>query len=234
MSDDFARWLQSRLTSHGFPVGVIDGQLGPVTKAALRAFQTTRGLFVTGTATAETVNALRATSTGGTPRPDGLVRPIARPAPAWPRESEVSAFYGPVGQGQGKLTLPYPMRLAWDRSVVVTAMTLHAKVIESAGRAFEAIALAYAPAQRVDLGLDIFGGSLNVRKKRGGSSWSMHSWGIAIDFDPERNQLTWGRGKARLAQPDAEAFWAAWEAEGWTSLGRTRDMDFMHIQAARL
>jgi hypothetical protein len=27
--------------------------------------------------------------------------------------------------------------------------------------------------------------------------------------------LKWGRDKARLAKADCEAFWRAWEAEGW-------------------
>ena len=74
----------------------------------------------------------------------------------------------------------------------------------------------------------------HVRKMRGGSSYSMHSWGIAIDFDPERNQLKWGKDRARLAQPDAVEFWRCWEAEGWVALGRARDYDWMHVQAARL
>ncbi len=81
---------------------------------------------------------------------------------------------------------------------------------------------------------DQFGGSLNVRRIRGGKSWSMHSWGIAIDFDPANNQLRWGRDRARFAKPEYEAFWAAWEEEGWVSLGRTRNFDWMHVQAARL
>ena len=69
---------------------------------------------------------------------------------------------------------------------------------------------------------------------RGGTQYSMHSWGIAIDFDPERNQLNWGRDRARLAAADCVPFWDIWEAEGWVSLGRARNFDWMHVQAARL
>jgi hypothetical protein len=126
------------------------------------------------------------------------------------------------------------MRLAWARDTIVTRMTLHAKVAPSAGRVFEKIAETYAPHERVALGLDIFGGSLNVRRMRGGTSYSTHSWGIAIDFDPERNQLSWSRERARLAHPDAIPFWEAWEAEGWLSLGRERNYDWMHVQACEL
>ncbi len=232
----FEQWAQSRLTAHGFPCGPIDGVIGSGTRAALRAFQATRALPITGQADDATVAALKAPSSrlpGDEPRPVGEPQPGAA-RPVWPTQAEVADFYGEVGASQGSLALPFPMRLAWARDSLVTRITLHRRVVESAGRAFEAIAAAYAPAQRVELGLDLFGGSLNVRRMRGGSAFSMHSWGIAIDFDPERNQLKWGRDRARLAQPDAEAFWAAWEAEGWVSLGRARDYDWMHVQAARL
>ena len=86
----------------------------------------------------------------------------------------------------------------------------------------------------IKLRLDRWGGCLNVRKMRGGSSWSMHAWGIAIDFDPDRNQLKWGRDRAVFARPDYDAWWRCWEDEGWTSLGRTKNYDWMHVQAARL
>ena len=251
----FEAWVQSRLTAHGYPCGLIDGNIGPVTRAALRAFQAARGLPQTSMADAATVAALRAPASllpAGETRPEGIATD-APTIPAWPTQANVRAFYGEVGTSQGKLDLPFPMRLAWDKSVVISRITLHTKVIESAGRAFEAIASAYGPVKRAELGIDLFGGSLNVRRMRGGSAYSMHSWGIAIDFDPERNQLKWkrkassyvvtddeGRQRtvqtpaARLAQPDAEAFWAAWKREGWVGLGEERDFDWMHVQAARL
>ena len=250
----FDAWVQSRLTAHGYAVGPIDGKIGAITRAALGAFQQARGLTITGTVTDATVSALRLPSSQGVTRPEPAAPPAPAPASAvWPRQADCMAFYGPVGTGQTLLDLPYPMRLAWALDTVVTRISLHAKVAGSAERAFDRIASEYAPGDRAAIGLDIFGGSLNVRRMRGGSAWSMHSWGVAIDFDPIRNQLRWKRDAssyvvtdddgrkrtvqtppARLAQPDAEAFWRAWEEEGWISLGRTRDMDHMHIQAARL
>ena len=92
----------------------------------------------------------------------------------------------------------------------------------------------YGPERIRELGLDLFGGCLNVRRMRGGSAWSVHAWGAALDFDPERNQLRWGRARARFARPEYEKWWALWEAEGFLSLGRARDFDWMHVQAARL
>lgn len=227
---DFPQWLQSRLTAHGFPVGQIDGVIGPVTTAAIKAFQASRGIEPTGLANTATVEALRSTSSAA---PQAPAR--AGVKEQWPTQKDVPAFYGAVGTNQVAVEIPFEMRLAWDKSVRVRKITLHTKVAASAGRVFEKIADLYpSDAERSALGINIFGGSLNVRKMRGGNSYSMHSWGIAIDFDPERNQLNWGRDKARLAHADAIEFWQAWEAEGWVSLGRARNFDWMHCQAARL
>ena len=153
---------------------------------------------------------------------------------AWPTQSGVGAFYGQVGMRQTQLALPYPMKLAWDGTKVVRSISLHEKVAASAGRVLARALEHYGETGIRELGLDLFGGSLNVRKMRGGSAYSMHSWGIAIDFDPERNQLRWGRDRAKLAGNQAGAFLSFWEDEGWVSLGRARNYDWMHVQAARL
>lgn len=242
----FEEWVQSRLTAHGFPVGIIDGDLGSKSIAALKAFQAQKGLPVSGKADAATVEALRATASAGParPAPDAPVTGAPAPIPIWPKQSGVPSFYGAVGTQQVRVELPFAMKLAWDLKQEVQRISLHQKVAASAERAFKQIAKEYNPGDRAAIGLDIFGGSLNVRKMRGGSAYSMHSWGIAIDFDPERNTLYQTRGNrdtkgepskpARLSLPDAEPFWRAWEEEGWVSLGRQANYDWMHVQAARL
>lgn len=204
----------------GIDAGAIDGLMGPQTLFAFDVYEEMHG--------------------GGpvVAIPDRDVAPArAAPrgiAPIWPRQADVPAFFGAVGADQTKLVPPYPMKLAWDRSKPVRSFSIHAKVHDSALRCLTRIAAVYDQQARADLGLDLFGGCLNVRKMRGGSNWSMHSWGIGIDFDPERNPLKATHRTARLAQPDADAFWQIWEAEGWVSLGRARDFDWMHVQAARL
>lgn len=236
---DFEHWLQSRLTAHGFPVGPIDGAIGPKTIAAINAFQRSRGLTVSGKADEATVTALKTSSSivQDAPDRDGPVPPTPagmHPTKNWPRQADVPSFYGAVGTSQTTIEIPFDMWLAWDKSVRARKMTLHTKVAASAERVLQAVASIYSAAERKTIGIDLFGGSLNVRKMRGGSAYSMHSWGIAIDFDPERNQLKWDHTRARLAQSDAVPFWLEWEKEGWLSLGRARDYDHMHVQAARL
>ena len=109
----------------------------------------------------------------------------------WPKQttSELNKYYGKVGTNQTKLELPYTMTIAWNKAQKVNRITVHEKVHDSAKRVFDRIADHYSPEEIVKHGLDLFGGSLNVRKIRGGNRWSTHAWGIAIDFDPIRNQL---------------------------------------------
>lgn len=238
----FEQWLQSRLTAHGFPVGPIDGVIGPTTTKAIRAFEAAKGMPVDGKADDKVVAALRLPASAVSDAlkatlPDRDATPVdVRPSPRsiWPRQSEVPAFFGKVGETQTSIEIPFDMFLAWDKSARVRKMTLHRKVAASALHVLEQTAVDYSASERTALGLHLFGGSLNVRRMRGGSAYSMHSWGIAIDFDPERNQLSWKRPRARLSHPDADLFWRRWEAEGWVSLGRVRDFDWMHVQAARL
>ena len=155
--------------------------------------------------------------------------------PQWPRQQDARSFYGSPGTNHAKLVLPFPMFLAWDLKTEIKTFTINKKCLESAQRAFAVIAQAYPTAKdRRALGIDLFGGCFNDRPMRGGSQPSMHSYACAIDFDPERNQLKWTHTQARLAKPDAAPFWKAWEDEGWLSLGKARDFDWMHVQAARL
>ncbi|WP_306147262.1 MULTISPECIES: peptidoglycan-binding protein [unclassified Roseibium] len=236
----FETWLQMRLTAHGFACGEIDGIIGVKTLHALRAFQGARGLPVSGAADEATVTALKTSSSrvsfeekGFIPDRDRQERDDGRKG-SWPQQRDVAAFYGAVGTRQTQVDVPWDMRLAWDKDVTVRRITIHEEVASSASRVFEKVRGIYSDREIKALGLDLFGGSLNVRRMRGGSRYSMHSWGIAIDFDPERNQLSWKRPRARLSEDDAIPFWRAFEAEGWVSLGRVRNFDWMHVQAARL
>lgn len=236
--------VQKILLAQGYDIGNegADGKAGKAYERAVRRFQIAKGLAPDGKVGPNTEAALRPPSP--LVRADVMGLPIPAPEKPvlpkdglqdqWPFQKDCMKFYGGVGLHQTTLRLPFKMKLAWDLKTEVERISVHEKVHQSAARAFDKIASAYDEAARKKLGLDLFGGSLNVRVMRGGSAYSMHSWGIAIDFDPARNQLKWGRDKARLAKPDAEEFWKIWESEGWVSLGRAANRDWMHVQAARL
>ena len=207
----------------GIDTGEIDGLVGPQTLYAREAYVTLQ----------ETGELPSWRDARLLPLPDDERFP-RQVRTVWPRASEVTDRFGPVGRNQAMLELPFAMRLAWDLKTRVRRFSIHEKVHDSALRVFERLLGHYGEHEIRRLHLDLFGGCLNVRRMRGGGAWSMHSWGIAIDFDPAGNQLQWGRDKARLARPEYDPFWRFWREEGWLSLGQARDFDWMHVQAARL
>lgn len=152
----------------------------------------------------------------------------------WPTQANCTSFYGKPGTNQDQAVMPYPLRIAWDTKSKVTKFSCHQKVKEPIERVFQRTLDYYGYDKIKELGLDLWGGCLNVRKMRGGSAWSMHSWGIAVDMDPDRNQLKWGRDRAVFAKPEYKKWFEFWYDEGFISLGIERNYDWMHVQAARL
>ena len=208
--------LQLGCHDHAIDAGPIDGLWGPQTASAAEAL-------------AETL------ATGEPPQPwrDWLDRrPTGSP---WPVEAQMQAFYGPPGDSRlVRVTVPWPLRLAWERRTKVATISCHQRVAPSLTRVLSRVHAHYGTGGLEALGLDLYGGCFNLRQKRRGTSLSTHAWGAAIDWDPDRNQLSWGRDRARLAGPEYESWWRIWEDEGWVSLGRRRNFDWMHVQAAEV
>lgn len=134
-----------------------------------------------------------------------------------------------------RMTSPYQLRLDWSLGQTVNSFLIHRKVRDSAHAAMEAVLEHYGIEEIQKLGLDQFGGCYNPRKMRGGNSWSMHAWGVAIDWDADRNPLRSNATNAYFStNKKTHKFLDIWEAHGWTSLGRVRNFDWMHVQAPRL
>lgn len=129
---------------------------------------------------------------------------------------------------------PWELRLDWNLHSTTKKIRIHEKLGESLSSILEKVHQEYGLEGIKKYGLDRYGGSFNCRKKRGStSSWSTHAWGIAIDWYPSKNGLRSNESNAALAQPELDTWWQIWEEEGWLSLGRTRNYDWMHIQAAK-
>lgn len=199
-------------------------------KSDIQAWQKALGIFVDGDFGPRTLKASLA----------GLSGPKTRPlatSGAWPTQEGVGAFYGAAGGldcTAGKVELPFAFLIAWGLTQQVHRFSCHLKVASALTRIFLDAAQHYGETEFRRLRLDRFGGCYNLRPMRGGTSLSMHSWGIAVDLDPERNQLRMGRDQAAFAKPEYVPFWNIVEAAGATSLGRTKDYDWMHFQFANL
>ena len=135
--------------------------------------------------------------------------------------------------GEGYLVtieLPYPMRLAWDTHTTVTKMRCHKLVADNFLGVFNDLLDVYGYEKIKELGIDLFGGCFNYRKMRGGTSWSTHSWGIAIDLDPARNLLKETAKTARFARPEYQPMIDIFYNNGFESLGIEKNYDWMHFQ----
>ena len=148
--------------------------------------------------------------------------------------SQLLKKYGqPTEQGTGyliQISLPYPMVLAWDHNVTVNTIRCHRLIADKLKKVFNELLLVYGLPKIQELGIDIYGGCFNYRKMRGGSDWSRHSWGVAIDLDPERNQLKETSKTARFARPEYKPLIDIFYKHGFESLGVEKNYDWMHFQ----
>lgn len=95
----------------GIDAGPVDGWWGPQTD---HGYEQLAAYFETGTV----------------PPPWRDETPPAETDSQWPVQTQeaLEAFYGPMGENQVRLQLPYPMKLAWDPEVEITRFQCHEKV----------------------------------------------------------------------------------------------------------
>ena len=76
--------------------------------------------------------------------------------------------------------------------------------------------------------LHTYDGCVNLRRKRGMSEWSIHSWGLALDFDQAQAPL--GSQKPHFSQ----AFLQVWRNHHWDCgadwSGRRDEMHFQYTK----
>lgn len=84
--------------------------------------------------------------------------------------------------------------------------------------------------EEVAPGACVYDGSYYFRTSRGSGSTSIHSWGLALDFDAGKNTMKMSAPKARLSQDIYKPFFDILEHHGFLSLGRRGDYDWMHVQ----
>ena len=149
-------------------------------------------------------------------------------------DAQIIKKYGQPGDYSNFVTfeIPYPMRIAWDKSVSVRKMTSHKLIKDRLLNVFNELLIFYGYEKLKELGIDLFGGCVNFRKQRGGSKWSRHAWGIAIDLDPARNTLKETSKTARFARPEYKPMIDIFYKHGFVGLGPEKNYDWMHFEIA--
>ncbi|MBI4720202.1 MAG: M15 family metallopeptidase [Chitinivibrionia bacterium] len=108
------------------------------------------------------------------------------------RFGDVAAYVRPNGTLSTKwqrehlttIALPFPIPLAWDRSVTVRRICCHRLLAHLFVSLFDEVERAGLTSSIQD-----FGGCFCFRTMRNGSQLSTHAWGIAIDLNVATNQL---------------------------------------------
>ena len=223
-----ARWSKKRklvgaaqkiLNDAGFEAGLVDGYDGHNTRNAFEQWQY-----------AKIHGKREVVSRAPTGRKVG--------ATDLPRQADVGRFYGrPGAQIKSRLKtiqLPFSLRIDYNLRQRTSKMTVHEKCAPSLLAAMIAVREHYGEEQMKVLGLDRYAGGYNHRKMRGGSKWSMHSYGCAVDFYAAPNGLRLRCPQALFCGPDYVTFLDIMERHSWLPAVRLWGADAMHFQQARL
>jgi hypothetical protein len=118
------------------------------------------------------------------------------------------------------VALPFPLLLSWDHSKAVSSFRCHRRLTGIFSEVFGHIAAAGLASK-----VRSFGGCFMYRPQRTGAKLSTHSWGIAIDLNPETNGLGMvGDMSPEVVQVFRDAGFT-WGGQ-WSGAGR----DGMHFQ----
>ena len=195
-----------------------DGLFGPVTKEALnRLYSNAIGLSY------EKIERL--------PNPD--LPDFEAKFPRYGTE-EFKEYFGSPGTQIVQTTAPYPMKYAFDHSIEIKRIQCHSKVAESLEKIYLEVLQGYGLDEIQRLGLDLFAGCYVFRNMKGSDKLSTHAWGLGVDTDPENNQFRWDGKKAKMNSESYSLWFSIWYKNGWISLGKERDFDYMHTQAPGL
>lgn len=138
-----------------------------------------------------------------------------------------TTIYGKAGNESNLVNVPvpenYPLKYAGKP---VKSIRVHKLAADRLEAALKDIINHYGEdIEKVAPGACVYDGSYNFRKTRNSSSQSIHSWGLAIDFDAANNGLKTPWSNARFSQPIYKPFLDILEHHGWLSLGRRSGKD---------
>lgn len=145
---------------------------------------------------------------------------------------QLIAKYGTPSENPNYLTtivLPYPM--VYDGKPV-TKMRCHKLVADRFLAVFNELLAVYGLEKIKQLEINVFGGCFNYRLMRGGTELSRHSWGVAIDLNPNKNTLKMNKSQAQFAKPEYKTMMDIFYKHGFINLGVEKGCDYMHMETS--
>ena len=152
---------------------------------------------------------------------------LMRQTNPWPRPNDaaLAEFFGDPGDESNLVNLPVAgLGVEYEGNPVKT-IRCNKHVAASLGRIIAKIAA--SPHAGI---LAQYAGCFNFRRKRGGTSYSLHAYGAAIDLAPDANGMrdSWPM-RSTMPLEVMEIF----AAEGWKAAGIWWGFDAMHFAATR-
>ena len=167
------------------------------------------------------------------PLPDIDDSPIPQTFDSSKIQTNVKAEYGELddwGAYATRVPVPKGVNMTFNGSPV-RVVSLHEKVADNFQNAFKEVVQVYGSEELKKLRINIFDGSYVRRLKRGGTTHSLHSWGIAFDLDAANNQLRWTKDQAAFAKKEYIQLLNIMKKYGFYNLGAEKNYDYMHFQA---
>ena len=142
------------------------------------------------------------------------------------------SIFGKAGDESVLVNVPvpenYPLKYDGKR---VKSIRIHKLAADRLEAALNDIIYHYGEdIEKVAPGACVYDGSYYFRNTRNSSSTSIHSWGLALDFDAGNNALKTKAPNARLSQEIYKPFLDILEYHGFLSLGLRQNSDWMHFQ----
>lgn len=153
----------------------------------------------------------------------------------WPLQRDAIAFYGNPFASDFASKNIVMVSCPWNFKTGRNKIQAHKKVAPSLLRVLTAVwelDCGKDITHIQHLGYDVFDGSFVIRNKRGGSSLSMHSFGVAFDFDAAQNMQHSLHHLFGHNTPLVDRFLA--ESWIWGGDWSPGSIDAMHFQAARV
>lgn len=149
----------------------------------------------------------------------------------WPRQDQASlkAFYGQPGDESRLVFIDFPFPMFYDGKLVKRTR-VNEKCAESLLAILKDIGTRYHGNRDVIEEAEDYGGVFNFRPKRGGTSWSCHAYGAAIDLDADDN--TFRDSWPMVADMPIEIM-ECFARKGWIAAGAFWGYDAMHFQATK-
>lgn len=99
---------------------------------------------------------------------------------------DIEKRFGPHGDiaTQVRVRLPFKMFLSWRPETIISSVYVHPYIAEMFEMVMKDISTYYTLEDIQGHNLNEWGGSFNDRYSRGSNRWSVHSWGLAVDYLP--------------------------------------------------